>query len=91
MVRLCLALLLVCACAGASARDMSMLSPNGETGTCPEVEETTAPKATATTAPAPTPVRKPVKPSAATQGGGGEASVRTQGPRWHSFLPGMFR
>lgn len=91
MVRLCTALLLICASAGVSARDVSMESPNGETGSCPEIEAAASPKTEAlpTTA-----VRKPVgKAHATTQGGGGEApvSVRSPGPRWHSFLPGMFR
>ncbi len=96
MVRLCLALLLICACAVVSAREVHLQTPNGETGTCPEPETsatTAAPKA----APAPAPARsaKPAGKQAAasgtTQGGGGDATVRSQGPRWHSFLPGMFR
>lgn len=90
MVRFCLALLLICACAGVSAREVRLQSPNGETGTCPELQ---AQAATPKAAPAPAPARsKPAaKPAATSQGGGGEASVRGQGPRWHSFLPGMFR
>lgn len=93
MVRLCLALLLTCACAAVSAREVHMQTPNGETGTCPEVEATTVPAATARkAAPAPAPARaKPAAKPATTQGGGGDATVRGQGPRWHSFLPGMFR
>ncbi|MCL1634703.1 hypothetical protein M2650_08685 [Luteimonas sp. SX5] len=95
MVRLCLALLLICACAAVSARDVRMQTPNGETGTCPEPETSVA--AAPKTAPASTPARgakpasKPASAANTTQGGGGEAAVRSQGPRWHSFLPGMFR
>lgn len=91
MVRLSLAMLLICLCAGVSAGEVRMQSPNGETGTCPEVEAAAtapAPKAAART---PATARKPASKPATTQGGGGEATVRGQGPRWHSFLPGMFR
>lgn len=88
MVRFCLALLLICACAGVSAREVRLQSPNGETGTCPELQ---AQAATPKAAPAPVRSKPAAKPAATTQGGGGEASVRGQGPRWHSFLPGMFR
>lgn len=96
MVRLFLALLLICACAAVSAREVRLQTPNGETGTCPEVEAAPAATATAKAAPAAAPARgaKPAnKPAnaATTQGGGGDATVRSQGPRWHSFLPGMFR
>lgn len=92
MVRLCLALLLICACAAVSAREVRLQTPNGETGTCPEVEASTVPAAAPKSAPAPAPARaKPAAKPATTQGGGGDASVRSQGPRWHSFLPGMFR
>ncbi|TKR29612.1 hypothetical protein FCE95_15930 [Luteimonas gilva] len=94
MVRLSLALLLLCACTSVSARNIGLQSPNGESGSCPEVEtqaaETPAPKTnaghtTARTKPA-------AKPAPAAQGGGGgETAPRSQGPRWHSFLPGMFR
>ena len=95
MVRLCLALLLTCACAAVYAGEVQMQTPNGETGTCPDVEATTVPTATTRkTAPAPAPARahKPAAKPATTQGGGGgDGSVRSQGPRWHSFLPGMFR
>lgn len=94
MVRLSLVLLLMCACASVSAREVRLQSPNGETGTCPEVEAqapaNAAPK-TAARAPARKPAAKPAAAPSTTQGGGGDASVRGQGPRWHSFLPGMFR
>lgn len=92
MVRLSLALLLLCACTSVSARNVALQSPNGETGTCPEVEnqavETPAPKAKHANARA----KPAAKPAPASQGGGGDATTsRGQGPRWHSFLPGMFR
>jgi len=94
MVRLSLALLLLCACASASAREVRLQSPNGETGTCPEVEAQAPADPAPKTAAAHAPARKPAaKPAAAPSqgGGGGDATVRSQGPRWHSFLPGMFR
>jgi hypothetical protein len=60
------------------------------------------PAATATVADAEAPQARPATPPAArstprpatTTGGGGDADAvpgRTRGPRWHSFLPGMFR
>ncbi len=94
MVRLSLALLLLCVCTSVSARNVGLQSPNGESGTCPEVEtqaaETPAPKANAghTTARG----KPAAKPAPAAQGGGGgDTTTRSPGPRWHSFLPGMFR
>lgn len=38
----------------------------------------------------PAPVVKKNKPAPANAGGGGD-DVRLQSPRWHRFLPGMFR
>ena len=91
MVRLSLALLLLCACTSVSARNVALQSPNGESGTCPEVEsqavETPAPKAKHANARA----KPAAKPAPASQGGGEATAPRGQGPRWHSFLPGMFR
>jgi hypothetical protein len=91
MIRPCLALLLICACAGVSAREVRLQSPNGETGTCPQAEA--APATDVKHIRAAGPARKPAgKPTRAQGGGGGDdASIRNQGPRWHSFLPGMFR
>ena len=38
----------------------------------------------------PAPVAKKTKPLPSNTGGGGD-DVRLQSPRWHRFLPGMFR
>ena len=38
----------------------------------------------------PAPVVKKTKPLPSNTGGGGD-DVRLQSPRWHRFLPGMFR
>ena len=38
----------------------------------------------------PAPVVKKAKPLPSNTGGGGD-DVRLQSPRWHRFLPGMFR
>lgn len=95
MVRLSLALLLLCVCATVSAREVRLQSPNGETGTCPEVEAQVATAQAPKTHPPHTAAARgkaAAKPAQTSQGGGGDAStVRNQGPRWHSFLPGMFR
>ena len=93
------ALLLACACAtamsAASARDIARLSA-GSTG-CPA--DVAAARAEAgderpdetlsrTAKPAATPVQG--KPSVRGADAAGTAN-RLQAPRWHSFLPGMFR
>jgi len=87
MLRLCLCLLLLCASTNLLARDTRMQSANGEEGTCPAADDdgdnVLKPAVTRAVAPA-----KQVKPPTTVRGGD---SARTHGPRWHSFLPGMFR
>ena len=94
MNRFVLCLLLVSLSAAASAREFRMAGANGDGGgTCPDmtaaIEEaqSRAPKPRATQA-APAPRTKSVKPAVS---GGGDGEGRVQRPRWHSFLPGMFR
>jgi hypothetical protein len=90
MTRIALSLLLVFACMSLDAREARLSGADGGGGSCPDLATTTTadtqadkPRANAT------PVRsKPGKPAAtrsATDGG------RVSAPRWHSFLPGMFR
>ena len=88
MSRIALSLLLVCACVSIDAREIRLSGANGDGGSCPDLTaaattDAAAEKPRATTQP----VRaKPAKP-AATRATGDRVST----PRWHSFLPGMFR
>ena len=99
MSRSITALLLACACAtamsAATARDIAHLSA-GDSGCPAEVaaakaeaaDEREAKKALARSAePSTTPVRG--KPTV--RGTDAASGSRLQAPRWHSFLPGMFR
>ena len=94
LVPLCL--LLASAGAFAEARDVRMHGPNSGGGECVEADtdsaKTDAPAvdaegtATPATKPAGASTRiKPVMGVRGSDGGGGHS------PRWHSFLPGMFR
>ncbi len=78
-------ILLICASTNVAARDIRMQSANGEEGVCPttEAEAPDDAKPVAT----PTPAKR-VKQPTTVRGGDNN---RTHGPRWHSFLPGMFR
>jgi hypothetical protein len=91
MTRYALCLFLLCASAMVSARDVRMHGANGDGGACAEPASAPA----ATTAPQP-------KPAATTATGhgkvktpplfrGGDDDTTSHMPRWHSFLPGMFR
>ncbi|GAA5070194.1 hypothetical protein [Lysobacter panacisoli] len=86
MFRICLCLLIVVASSTVAAREIKLSSANS--GSCPEAaslarENTRAtPRATA-------PAREvKARPSVHSDAG---TSSRMQSPRWHSFLPGMFR
>jgi hypothetical protein len=97
MLRLSLALFLICASAHALAQNGRNAPPNP--GACQETEAVARddaaqagaahPKATATR-------NKYAKPASATPAGGAgggddDAMQRVRGSKWHSFLPGMFR
>jgi len=85
MLRLCLCLVFVLLSAGAAAREVKMSSPNG--GGCSEQAVATAKKAPASATPAAGPAAETrIKPSVHS-----DAPGRLSSPRWHSFLPGMFR
>ena len=94
-------LLLATTSSTVAAREVRLAGPNGGGGNvqqCQEianaVEEATAkapakPRTTVTTT---TPSRKPVKTTPAVRSAGDDDSApRLSTPRWHSFLPGMFR
>ena len=88
MSRILFCLILICLCTTASAREMRQGSDDGS---CPEITAAVAEaegSAPATKPRAATPAArtKSSKPSSAR----GDAQ-RVQAPRWHSFLPGMFR
>lgn len=89
MTRYALCLLLLCASSTVTARDARMHGANGDGGACPDaVANPAAP--TTTTKPAPVAVnRGKAKAPTTFRGGGDDSGSRT--PRWHSFLPGMFR
>jgi hypothetical protein len=100
MSRLALCLLLLCAGTTVSAREFRMQGPNGGGGQCPEIVDDSAEIANAvaeaTQKPAAKPrttsttQRKPVK-TTPTARGDSDGGSRLPAPRWHSFLPGMFR
>ena len=93
MTRIAACLLLVCVSATVAARDIRLQSPSGDGGRCPEVAAAAAESngttgKTHTATPAPAPRAKTSKPVSAR---GESDAPRISAPRWHSFLPGMFR
>lgn len=90
-LRLVLCLLLFCACLPAMARDVKMSGADGDGGACPDlvaagVEDAQTARGSKRTA----------TPDAASRGKpaasrGADAGTIVRPPRWHSFLPGMFR
>jgi hypothetical protein len=88
MNRLALCLLLLALSPVASARDVRMHGPNGDGGACND------PPATPVIAPAPAkhlPVALHGKVKTPPLFRGGDDDSSAHAPRWHSFLPGMFR
>jgi hypothetical protein len=75
----------------AFARDVRMHGPNGDGGACPDTTATATPAPAKPATAAATAIHAPdkAKPVIGVHGGGDEGSSHT--PRWHSFLPGMFR
>lgn len=96
-----LALCLLFAATAATAGNVQprMHGPGGDGGECTAADAGSAPDAaapatkpaTATTAKpaATTPAR--IKPVVTVRGGGSDDATSAHAPRWHSFLPGMFR
>ena len=94
---LSLCLLLASAGAFAEARDVRMQGPNSGGGECveadPDIDPDVVPgvDATATAKQATQPAGSTrIKPVIGVRGGDA-ASGGAHSPRWHSFLPGMFR
>lgn len=85
-----LSVALLCASGLGMAAESRQLSPDGD-GSCPETAAA-ADEADPDAAAAPARRTQKAKPApAARSGGGGAAGQRNTAPRWHSFLPGMFR
>jgi hypothetical protein len=89
MTRYALCLFLLCASAMASARDVRMHGPNGDGGACSE--PAAAPPAAAPPAHATSTAVRPAKVKAPPLFRGSDDDASPHMPRWHSFLPGMFR
>lgn len=92
--RLFLCLILVCASFPLMARDARMMDANGAGGGSCQGHDDDVRRETPAVRPAArkpsAQAAKPAKPAATTHGGGADFDdVRP--PRWHSFLPGMFR
>jgi hypothetical protein len=93
-LRLALCLLLLCASFPLMARDVRMMSANGDSGGGTCQDDTVADADQASIRPAPAkPATHAVKPAKAkpnvTRSADDMGDLRR--PRWHSFLPGMFR
>jgi hypothetical protein len=88
MLRTCICLLIAFASATVAAREIKL--SNANSGSCPE---SMAAMAVGKDPARPVPrTVVPVRDSKAKPGMHGDANnVRQQSPRWHSFLPGMFR
>ena len=90
MTRTAWCLLLLLACFAASARDVRMHGPNGDGGTCPDA--VAAPSIIPITpATRHAPVMNHGKAKAPSPFRGSDDDGVPRMPRWHSFLPGMFR
>lgn len=73
----------------AKPREVRHAGANGDGGSCPEsVEDATLPARKPARRAAPAPVK--AKPAGTSFRSGGDDTGR-MAPRWHSFLPGMFR
>jgi hypothetical protein len=91
------------AAASAGTREPRMHGPGGDGGECTQADAGTASDASSDAAsdatiaaakPGTTPAVKPagthIKPAITVRGGSDDGS-NVHAPRWHSFLPGMFR
>ncbi|RPE79672.1 hypothetical protein [Vulcaniibacterium tengchongense] len=86
MLRICLSLLIAIASATVVAGEVKRSSPNGD-GCADAANERAGARSDADHASGGARPSKSGKPSLSGDGGGN----RLQSPRWHSFLPGMFR
>lgn len=86
MLRICLCLLLAVASTSVAAREVKLSAPGGES--CDEQAHGKQAERSGVAAPVPSARETKVKPSVHSDAG---PAGRLQSPRWHSFLPGMFR
>jgi hypothetical protein len=91
MNRYVLCLLLLCISSIASARDVRLHGANGDGGACPEAAPASVTPATTAAKPTPTPLSRGKAKTPVLFRGGGDDDIGPHTPRWHSFLPGMFR
>lgn len=100
LVLLALCLVFAASAAAAGNREPRLHGPGGDGGACTETDAGTAPDVPAATArPATAATAKPaattthIKPVVTVRSGsgGGDDGTSVHAPRWHSFLPGMFR
>jgi hypothetical protein len=86
---LLLCLLLLSAGSMAGAREVRLHGPNGDGG-CPDAATPATAAAPTKAATSTTTHTDKIKPVITVRGGGDDNGV-SHAPRWHSFLPGMFR
>lgn len=92
MNRYVLCLLLLCISAAANARDVRLHGANGDGGACPDATPATVvPVATPAAKSAPAVLGRGKAKAPILFRGGGDDDSAPHTPRWHSFLPGMFR
>lgn len=85
-------LLLLCVSLSVAARDVRLSGANSGDGTCPELSAAGIDEGSVVHVGKPatvTPRTRSAKPAVGRGTGSDETTVRP--PRWHSFLPGMFR
>jgi hypothetical protein len=80
--------LLIVASATVAARESKLSDAEG--GSCRGAHSVSTRAPDRDPAALPAPLVKKTKPLPSNTGGGGD-DVRLQSPRWHRFLPGMFR
>jgi hypothetical protein len=90
MTRYALCLLLLCTTSMVNARDVRMHGANGDGGACPEAAAVALAATTSPVRHVPSAVNRG-KAKAPTLFRGGDEDTGSHTPRWHSFLPGMFR
>jgi hypothetical protein len=92
MSRIVFCLLLLSMCTTASAREMRLQGAGSDDGSCPEIAAAVA-EAEGKTSEAKPRAATPAasRGKSAKPGVGRGETQRVQAPRWHSFLPGMFR